>query len=72
MTETDQSPISPARFLAGLKALGYTPHNAEQLIGLSRTTLFRIARGTAPVPMVALKLLDMYERFGIPEEHKET
>jgi len=33
--------------------------------------MYRIARGTAPVPLVAIKLMDMYERHGIPEEHKQ-
>jgi len=58
------------RFLQGLRALGYSVNQAERLIGVPRTTLYRIARGQSDVPMSALKLLDMYERFGVPEEHK--
>jgi transcriptional regulator with XRE-family HTH domain len=63
-------PMTQERFFAGLKRLGYTAHNGERLIGLSRSTLYRILAGRAEVPMVAVKLLDMYERFGVPEEHE--
>jgi len=63
--------MNKERFFAGLKRLGFTAHNGERLIGLSRRTLYRIARGSAVVPMVAVKLLDMYERYGVPEEHVE-
>ena len=69
MVGTRDHGMSRVRFFAGLKRLGYTAHNGERLIGLSRTTLFRIANDRAKVPMVAVKLLDMYERFGVPEEH---
>lgn len=57
------------RFFLGLKALGYSVNAAERLIGVPRRTLYRIARGQSDVPMSALKLLDMYERYGVPEEH---
>ena len=58
------------RFIAGLIRLGYSVNAAERLIGVPRTTLYRIMRGQSDVPMSALKLLDMYERYGVPEEHK--
>lgn len=63
--------MNPQRFFAGLKALGYNAHNGERLLGLSRTTLYRIQNGIAGVPMIAVKLLDMYERYGVPREHVE-
>ena len=59
------------KFVKTLKRLGYTPHNAQQVLGISRSTIFRIVNGTSEVPPVVEKLLAMYERFGIPEEHKQ-
>ena len=62
--------MTKERFIAGLTAPGFNVNAGERLIGLSRTTLYRIARGESDVPMVVAKLLDMYERYGVPEEHK--
>lgn len=55
------------RFVAKLKKLGYTPHNAHELLGIARSTVFRIVNGKSKVPPVVEKLLEMYERHGIPE-----
>jgi len=63
--------ITRERFLEGLKALGYNVSTGHRLLGVSRSTMYRISRGTTPVPPVAVKLMDMYERHGIPEEHKQ-
>ena len=63
--------ITRERFLAGLEQLGYNVSTGHRLLGISRTSMYRIARGTAPVPLVAVKLMDMYERHGIPEEHRQ-
>ena len=63
--------MTKERFTVGLKALGFNINNGERLLGVSRTSLYRIARGTAEVPMVVAKLMGMYERHGIPEEHRQ-
>jgi len=63
--------ITRERFIEGLKALGYNISTGHRLLGISRTSLYRISRGTAPVPLVVVKLMDMYEKHGIPEEHKQ-
>jgi hypothetical protein len=59
--------MSKRDFLAAIKRLGYTPHNVHELLGISRSTAFRIANGTSTVPAVVEKLLKMYERHGAPE-----
>jgi hypothetical protein len=33
--------------------------------------VFKIIAGNTEVPLVVQHLLDMYERHGIPDEHKE-
>lgn len=58
--------MSKRDFLAAIKRLGYTPHDAHELLGISRSTAFRIAAGTAKVPLVVEKLLKMYELHGVP------
>jgi len=62
--------ISPARFVAGLERLGYNVSTAHRLLGCGRSTIYRMANGQAVVPGVVMRLMDMYERFGVPEEHK--
>jgi hypothetical protein len=62
--------MSKRDFLAALARLGYTPHNAHELLGIARSTVFRIAAGQSKVPAVVAKLLDMYERHGVPGEKK--
>lgn len=59
--------MSKRDFLAAIKRLGYTPHDAHQLLGISRSSAFRIAAGTSKVPAVVAKLLEMYERHGVPK-----
>lgn len=58
--------MTPERFVTKLKKLGYTPHNAHELLGVGRRSIFRYAEGETPVPEVVIKLLDMYERHGVP------
>jgi len=70
-SESEDSTMSKERFKAGLAALGYNISTANQLLGIGRTSIYRISKGRAAVPMVVMKLLDMYERHGIPEEHKQ-
>lgn len=58
------------RLSQGLTALGYTVSNGDTLLGVARRSLYRMCKGDAPIPVNVAKLLDMYERHGIPEEHK--
>jgi plasmid maintenance system antidote protein VapI len=60
--------MSKRDFLAAIKRLGYTPHNAHELLGIARSTVFRILNGPSKVPAVVAKLLDMYERYGVPSK----
>ena len=62
--------IPKERFTQIIEGMGYNISTVHRLLGISRSTAYRIARGTSPVPEVAVRLLDMYARFGIPEEHK--
>lgn len=69
-----QSTDEPARsgsdrFLASITKLGFNVSTADRLLGIGRTSIYRIARG-GEVPEVVQRLLDMYERHGIPEEHR--
>jgi len=58
------------RFIAGLAQLDVPLTIAHRLLGIGRGTVYRIAAGQSEVPPAAVRLLDMYERFGVPEEHK--
>jgi hypothetical protein len=60
--------MSKRDFLAAIARLGYTPHNAHELLGIARSTCFRIANGESKVPPVVSKLLQMYELHGVPGE----
>ena len=58
------------RFLASLAQLKVRLAIAHRLLGIGKGTVYRIAAGQAEVPPAAVRLLDMYERYGVPEEHK--
>ena len=58
------------RFIASLAQLGFNLSTGHKLLGIGRETVYRIGRGTSKVPPVVVRLMDMYERFGVPEEHK--
>lgn len=62
--------MTKERFIAGLEALGYNVSTAHKLLGIGRSTIYRMSRGEARVPGVVMRLMDMYERYGIPKEHK--
>jgi hypothetical protein len=62
--------MSKERFLAGIAALGHNINTANQILGVGRSTIYRMASGRAAVPAVIARLMDMYERFGIPPEHR--
>ena len=63
--------MTKERFIAGLAQLGYNVSTANRLLGIGRASVYRISKGTAEVPPVVMRLLDMYERYGIPEEHRQ-
>jgi hypothetical protein len=60
--------MTKKQFLTALEQLGYSPHNAHQVLGIARSTVFRIAGGQSKVPAIVEKLLDMYQRHGVPNE----
>ena len=62
--------ITREQFLQTIAGLGYNVSTADRILGIGRSTVYRINRGTSEVPEVVARLLDMYIRFGIPEEHK--
>jgi len=62
--------MTKERFIAGLARLGYNISTAHRLLGMGRSTIYRMADGTSEVPSVIMRLMDMYERFGIPNEHR--
>ena len=58
------------RFIAGVARLGYNISTAHRLLGMGRSTIYRMADGSSKVPDIIWRLLDMYERHGIPNEHR--
>lgn len=62
--------MTAATFVRKLKQLGYTPHNAHELLGISRSAAFKYASGESEVPMVVQHLLEMYEKHGVPDRKK--
>ncbi|MEY9184685.1 hypothetical protein ABIG06_006233 [Bradyrhizobium sp. USDA 326] len=63
--------MTPEAFVRKLKKLGYTPHNAHELLGVGRSSCFKYASGESEVPKVVELLLDMYERHGVPDRKKK-
>jgi len=59
--------MTQKQFIAAIKSLGYSLNKAPELLGISRTSVYRISAGRAEVPEVVAKLLDMYRRYGVPE-----
>jgi hypothetical protein len=62
--------MTPRTFVYALHRLGYTLHNAHELLGIARSTVFKIAAGQTKIPVTVEKLIDMYERHGVPRAHK--
>jgi hypothetical protein len=69
--ESEQAAQDHNRFKESLTRLGYNVSTANQLLGIGRTSVYRIAKNQVEAPEVVLRLLDMYERFGVPDEHRE-
>jgi hypothetical protein len=65
-----EGPMTTKQFTMAIKRLGYTPHNAHELLGIARSTVFRIIAGESKVPPAVEKLIDMYERHGVPHPHR--
>ena len=63
--------MTKERFVQGLARLGYNVSTAHRLLGMGRSTIYRMSNGTSAVPVVVAKLMDMYEKHGIPEEHRQ-
>lgn len=62
--------MTSSRFRESLMRLGYNISTANRLLGIGRTSVYRISKNQVEAPEVVLRLLDMYERYGIPEEHR--
>lgn len=69
-SEIDSRMLMSLGFVAAIRRLGYTPHNAHELLGIARSTVFKICNGSSKVPPVVERLLYMYERHGIPGKKK--
>lgn len=54
-------------FVKVLKKLGHTPYSSHDDLGLSLRQAMRYAAGDQPIPGPVAKLLDMYQRHGIPK-----
>ena len=70
LQESETFEIENDRFRRSLAYLGYNASTAHRLLGIGRTSVYRIAKNQVEAPGVVLRLLDMYERYGIPEEHR--
>jgi hypothetical protein len=62
--------MDAATFVSRLAALGFNVSTAHKLLGMGRSTIYRMSKGQAEVPEVVARLMDMYEWFGIPEKHQ--
>jgi len=60
--------MTAAQFNTALARLDLTPYAAAELLGVSRSTTHRFARGEATVSVPVALLLAMYLRHGIPNE----
>lgn len=63
--------MTPETFIRRLKKLGFTPHNADELLGIGRSSAFKYASGESEVPTIVELLLEMYERHGVPDRKKK-
>jgi hypothetical protein len=57
------------KYTRRVKKLGYTPYAIAPILAVSVRQSLRYAAGT-DLPGTVERLLDMLERFGIPEEWK--
>lgn len=60
--------MTPRQFHAALVRLNCSNNGAAELLGIARSTVYRILAGDTPVPAYVEKLLDMYLRHGVPND----
>jgi hypothetical protein len=58
------------KYTRRVKALGYTPYSIAPILGIGPRQSLRYATAGFKLPAMADRLLEMLERFGIPEEWK--
>jgi plasmid maintenance system antidote protein VapI len=63
--------MTAAQFNTALARLDLTPYAAAELLGVSRSTAYRYARGDATISTSTALLLAMYLRHGIPSEWQQ-
>jgi hypothetical protein len=62
--------MSPAQFQAALEAIGCATYDqAARVTGCGRRSLVRYGVGDLPVPTMLQRLLEMYQRHGVPKEY---
>lgn len=59
--------MTAKHFVQMIEQLGYTTSDAHELLGIARSTVYKIADGTIEVPPVVERLLEMYVRHGVPK-----
>jgi hypothetical protein len=55
------------QFEIALVALDCSKNGASDLLGIARSTVYRILAGDTDVPLYVEKLIDMYLRHGVPK-----
>ena len=58
------------QFEAALHELGTSKNAAGELLGIARSTVYRILAGDTEVPLYVEKLIEMYLRYGVPRGTK--
>lgn len=59
--------MTQKQFLAALDRLGTSKNGAAELLGIARSTVYRIVAGETPVPPAVVKLIECYLRNGVPK-----
>jgi hypothetical protein len=58
--------MTKKQFKTALIALDCSKNGASDLLGIARSTVYRILAGDTEVPLYVEKLLVMYLRYGVP------
>jgi DNA-binding transcriptional regulator YiaG len=62
--------VSGPDFSEVLKTLGFTtPGSAAEALGVSRQNVYKWASGVTVPPQSILRLLEMYLKYGVPEQY---